>query len=195
MKIKLEDHPKLKMAHTLVTKYPDAIIAGGVARDILLGVEYNDIDIFIPSPLTYSASESLHGDIRAMAGCIVHKDTYTGQGVRYIVGDLDICILPRAKMTSIEGLVESFDMVMSQAWLAPIKDGFHVHCTDLFTEMQHRKVIGYYPDLVLDSSAHVVRIVERFGDDHLVIAFSNPNKGGANLFPFRMIEEKNSIPF
>jgi len=195
MKIKLEGHPKLKAAHKLVTKYPDAIIAGGVARDILLGVEYNDIDIFIPFPLTPSAIASLCDELLVMDGCAVHEDTYTGCGRRYIAGDLDICILPRAKMTSIEGLVEGFDMVMSQAWLEPTKDGFSVHCTDLFSEMQDRKVIGYYPDLVLEQSNHVVRIAERFGEDHLVVAFLNPNQEGADLLPLRLIEEKNSIPF
>jgi len=45
--IYLKDHPKLKVAHEFVTQYPDAIIAGDVARDIFLEREYNDIDIFV----------------------------------------------------------------------------------------------------------------------------------------------------
>ena len=48
--IELNDYPQLKLAHHFATKIPDAIIAGGVARDILMGEKISDktdIDIFI----------------------------------------------------------------------------------------------------------------------------------------------------
>lgn len=173
--IYLKGHPKLKVAHEFVTKYPDAIIAGGVARDILLGREYNDIDIFVPELLTASASENLHGDIRSMEDCIVHNDTYTGYGARYIVGDLDICILPREDMTSIKRLVEQFDMVPSQAWLEPTHDGFNVKATELFHQMNARKVLGYYPGLVKQPSDHLSRIMRTFSSDYLLVALTESN--------------------
>jgi len=48
--IKLKDYPELKLAHNFISKIPRSVIAGGVARDILLNgklSEESDIDIFI----------------------------------------------------------------------------------------------------------------------------------------------------
>lgn len=48
--IKLEDYPRLKLAYGFVSEIDRAVIAGGVARDILLNGKVSDgsdIDIFI----------------------------------------------------------------------------------------------------------------------------------------------------
>jgi len=174
--IYLKDHPKLVAAHEFVTSHPESIIAGGVARDVFLNREYKDVDIFMPEPLTRDASQSLHKLIRDMPSCEVHPCTYMEPGSRYIVGEIDICVLPRGRMLDLDSFLQSFDMVMSQAWLEPTADGFTVSVTKLFTEFNGRRLLGYYPSLANKSFEHVRRIQEKF-DNYLAVALAEPKDG------------------
>jgi hypothetical protein len=157
--LKLKDHPKLKEAHEFVTNFPDAIIAGGVARDILLDKEYDDIDIFVPDPLVTKAAYRLYG-----ATFNISKDKASA---------LDIKILPRSEMLSVEGLIEQFDLVMNQAWLEPCWGGFEVYSTDLFDSLYEAGLFGYYPNRVTLSSEHVKSVYNSFKDEYELLALVN----------------------
>ena len=185
--INLRDHPKLAEAHEFVKNRTDAVIAGGVARDILLGREYNDIDIFVADSLIRWGD--VDDEIRAMDHCVVHEDTYTNYGSRFIVGNLDISVLPRDKMAGIQCLMDQFDMVYSQAWLEPTADGFTAKSTELFDDMHERRIIGYYPTRIKGESDHVTRIVELLGNNSLlVMALAETNEVGISI-------EDSVLPF
>ena len=79
--------------------------------------------------------------------------------VRIGIANLDICIL-HENFTA-ESLVSTFDMVSSQAWLEPVKDGFEVKATDLFYQLNDKKVLGLYEN-VTGSAGHIERIKEKF---------------------------------
>jgi len=169
MKIKVKDHPRLAAAHTLVTNHPEMIIAGGVARDILLGVEYNDVDIFAVTDdnardiakqtlVIKQACDDLELDLT-----LVPTNSY--EGIRFNAGNLDICLPPPVGgVLTTEMLVGSFDMVMSQAWLEPTKYGFKVKATDLFHQLNNHKILGYYSDSIHMRSKHVLRIQDKYPD-------------------------------
>jgi len=57
MKITLKKHPELKPANELLKIFPKAIIAGGVARDLINGKEFKDVDIFIPAPTAFELAK------------------------------------------------------------------------------------------------------------------------------------------
>ncbi len=165
MKITLKKHPELKLANELLQVFPGAIIAGGVSRDLINGKEFKDVDIFVPSP---TAIELARISIRIGRFAVEHKkedlvldNTYymAGRPIRVKIENLDICIL-NEKFTA-ESLVSTFDMVSSQAWLEPVKDGFEVKATDLFYQLNDKKVLGFYEN-VTGSAGHIERIKEKY---------------------------------
>ena len=48
MSIYKDAHPALQLAHAFSSEFNNAIIAGGVARDLFNQRPFNDIDVFIP---------------------------------------------------------------------------------------------------------------------------------------------------
>jgi hypothetical protein len=168
--IKLKDHPKLKAAHEFVTNYPDAIIAGGVARDLLLDREYSDIDIFVPDPLEKTTAYKLYGAISRISEDQKRRANLSAIGE--VV--LDIKIMDRDQMISIEGLLEEFEIALNQAWLERTDDGFEVHSTPLFDSLAKHKIFGYYPDLVNQTSDHLQRIYDSFNSEYELLALAYP---------------------
>jgi len=63
-------------------------------------------------------------------------------------------------------------MVSSQAWLEPVKDGFEVKATDLFYELNGKKVLGLY-ESVTGSAGHIGRIKEKY-PDYLPLSLVQP---------------------
>jgi len=178
--IKLKDYPELNLAHNFVSKIHHAVIAGGVARDILLNSKLSDesdIDIFIgeskdsmPERLLdiFNVCNNLKIEPRIVESYSVLS------GVRIKAGDLDITLLEH--VYDVAGIVSMFDMVSSQAWLVPTNGGFEVCATDLFHELSQRKVLGYYPGLCKSPSNHISHIAEQF-PDHMLLALSDPSRG------------------
>ena len=178
MKITLKKHPELKLAHKLLQLFPDAIIAGGVARDLINGKSFKDVDFFIPAPSSFdlariSISIGRFADELKKEETLL-KDSYgiaTCGPVRISIENLDICIL-HENFTTAESLVSTFDMVSSQAWLEPVKDGFEAAATELFYELNKKKVLGLYED-VSGSAGHIERIKEKY-PDYLPLSLKQP---------------------
>jgi hypothetical protein len=178
--IDLKDHPELKIAHDFVSKIPRAVIAGGVARDILLNgalSDESDIDIFIGCPEDKISMATLLLEIFNFCNDLNIKprivDYYSELcGVRIKAGKLDISMVGHMP-NGIEDIISKFDMVSSQAWLVPIPDGFQVCCSDLFQQLHDRSVLGYYPELCMQPSKHVDHIAQRF-PGHILLALRVP---------------------
>ena len=175
MKITLKKHPELKLANELLKIFPEAIIAGGVARDLINGIEFKDVDIFIQSRTEFETAE-----IAIKIGAFATKskkdilavdDSYYMVGilVRVKIENLDICVinpvfnLDLDPVFNAEKLVHTFDMVSSQAWLEPVKDGFEVKATDLFYQLNEKKVLAYFQNGTL-GEMYIQRIKEKFPD-------------------------------
>jgi len=184
--IELKDYPELKIAHDFVNKVPNAVIAGGVARDILLNGQLSDdsdIDIFIGK--TNQCEPSLLLDVFNICTNLKKKprivESYSGSNeVRINADNLDIILLEYISDGATE-LVSRFDMVFSQAWLAPICGGFEVYATNLFHELNQRKILGYYPELCRSPSKHVSHIAERF-PNYMLLALSVPTRDCVDSF-------------
>jgi hypothetical protein len=176
MKITLNEYPELKAANELLKAIPSAVIAGGVARDLINGKEFEDVDIFIPALTEVELSE-----ISIEIGCFATElkekprmeDVYVMSKSIYRVrlSNLDICILYKS-VSSTESLISSFDMVSSQAWLEPIEDGFEVKATDLFYELNNKKVLGFYEEVAGDKR-HIERIKGKY-PDYLPLSLKQP---------------------
>ena len=167
MKITLKQHPELKLASKLLETIPRAIIAGGVARDLINGKEFKDVDVFIPAPSAVEVSK-ISIEIGSLAAELKETPIIDGNYhlakslVRIGLSNLDICIL-NGNFGEVANLVSSFDMVSSQAWLEPVKDGFEVKATELFYELNDKKVLGFYEE-VTGSGVHVERVKEKYPD-------------------------------
>ena len=164
MKIILKKHPELKLANELLKIFPGAIIAGGVARDLINGKEFKDVDIFIPAVAPVELTR-ISFDIGCFAAELKEKPTFdenyymANSWVRIGIANLDICILHED--FNAKSLVSTFDMVSSQAWLEPVKDGFEVKATDLFYALSKKKVLGFYENISRGSD-HIARIIEKY---------------------------------
>jgi len=144
------------------------IIAGGAARDLILSKPLNDIDIFlyIQSSPFYLADFVLVAQRICMGlGLDIKIEQHTyGTGVlRLKAGNLDICLVSRV-FTGGEDLVRRFDMVHSQAWLEWTPAGFAMFATELFQQLNERKILGFYPENAYQSSDHIERIAAQFPD-------------------------------
>lgn len=78
--MRISESPALTQACEFVKHFPNALVAGGVARDIILGQEFNDVDIFIRSRRDASEAAKLIIDIQrqcqAMRLDLKVQDTY-----------------------------------------------------------------------------------------------------------------------
>jgi len=187
--MKISESPALTQACEFVKHFPTALVAGGVARDIILGQEFNDVDIFIQGGRDASEAAKLILDIQRQCQTMslnlkVQETYYPRSEVRLTAGFLDICIITHQETTP--ELVETFDMVASQAWLGFKGDVVVVHSTKLFREFNEHKVLGYYPSQVKYPSDHVDRIFARY-PDYLKIALMQPSGNDTDF--------DNDLPF
>ena len=186
MKITLKEHPGLKLANKLLKKFPGAIIAGGVARDLINGKEFKHVDIFIPAS-TAAKLTKISFDLGCFATELNEEpsidDNYfmANSQVRFGIANLDICV-PNKHFDNAESLVSTFDMVSSQAWLEPTSDGFEVKATELFYELNKKKVLGFY-ECVAGSSDHIARVKEKY-PDYLPLSLAQPQVDFYEDLPF-----------
>jgi len=166
--MKISESPSLAQACEFLKNFPTALVAGGVARDIILGQDFNDVDIYMESGSCPSERAkqilNIQRECQALGLEIEVKDSYYPYSeVGLTAGFLDICIIHN-DTTVPEKLVETFDMVASQAWLEFKGDVAVAHSTKLFKEFNEHKVLGYYPSLVNPASNHTDRIFARYPD-------------------------------
>ena len=187
--MKISESPALIQACEFVKHFPTALVAGGVARDIILGQEFNDVDIFIQGGRDASENAKLILDIQRQCQAMsldlkVQDACYPRSEVRLTAGFLDICIITHRETTP--ELVETFDMVASQAWLEFKGEVAVTHSTKLFREFNEHKVLGYYPSQVKHPSDHVDRIFARY-PDYLRVALMQPSGNDTDF--------DNDLPF
>jgi len=166
--MKISESPALIQACEFVKHFPTALVAGGVARDIILGREFNDVDIFMESGSCPSERAKQILDIQHKCQALgleieVQDSYYPYSEVGLTAGFLDICIIHN-DTTVPEKLVETFDMVASQAWLEFKGYVAVAHSTKLFKEFNEHKVLGYYPSLAKHPFDHIDRISVRYPD-------------------------------
>ena len=165
MKITLKKHPELKLANELLKIFPKAIIAGGAARDLINGKGFKSVDIFIFARTDVELAKISF----EIANLVIDEKPSFDENyymanslIRIGIANLDIC-LHTVKFGNAEELVSTFDMVLSQAWLEPTKEGFEVKATDLFHHFNKKKILGFYEN-VSRGSDHISRIREKYPD-------------------------------
>jgi len=189
--MKISESPALIQACEFVKHFPTALVAGGVARDIILGQEFNDVDIFIRGGRDDSENAKLILDIQRQCQAMsldlkVQDACYPRSEVRLTAGFLDICIIRFRQGKTTPKLVETFDMVASQAWLEFKGDVAVAHSTKLFKEFNEHKILGYYPPQMGPSFDHVDRIFARY-PDYLKVALMQSSGNDTDF--------DNDIPF
>lgn len=190
---------KLHYAHRFIQKYQQVSdnlvsVAGGVARDLILEKEINDVDIFIPlytknPEVTAEAVMQLQSICRELRLTLELIDSceYDAVNLRFKAENLDICFIS-PEYRSVEEIIHDFDMVMSQAWLEWTSKGFEIHATQLFHQLKDKQVLGYYSENIQHcNSSHVERIGEKLGE-YMPLALEKPRKPSS---PF----ESDDIPF
>lgn len=165
----------LKLAHEFVSKVKHSVIAGGAARDMLTGRKFKDIDIFIPA----CGSSDLVGEVAIVVDfCHKHNLDFESIVGKYgsevsSMGDNKVLGVIKTKnidfifMTSYrstQDLIDGFDMVSSQAWLELDGDGFKPQATELFYQLDEKKILGIYPDKANDRYEHIKRICDKYSD-------------------------------
>jgi len=175
----------LYLTHLLSAVSPDAVLAGGAARDTLLGKPIKDYDIFIP----------IHrgGVQRVLAhiGCIVGRELsgelITPQGTEYKYGrpevlavlkiaNLDVVLYDELVGRSPDQIVRTFDCGLSQAWFDKVG---RVRTTDTFDYCRDTRR-NYFREL---NSQRVSRLARKFPEWEMVLfnsalhpAIADPSK-------------------
>lgn len=203
MFISLKDYPQFATAHQLVKEFDGAVIAGGAPRDLLTGKELGDIDIFIPTlstphlvemTLQAAAMATEHGLSIEVAG----YEAYGDEIIRLRLGEIiDLCFMAGGYAEADEiqtptDLFTKFDFVCCQAWLQCTDDGFVAHATELFHELNERKILGFYPHKGSLKSNHAIKVLAKY-DDYLLLELARtqePSRFGSNT-----IDTGSDIPF
>lgn len=152
--IYLSDYPELRKAHELAKHLPNALIAGGAPRDILLGRQFKDIDIFVPT-------ETSRNQIVVTASAIFKSSSpacFSGDSSDsggyddvFIVCNVEnVFVWPHPYIDDPQAFVRNNDIRIGEAWMIPTEDGFDVHSTDLSDECLKHGVFGH----VCESSNH-----------------------------------------
>lgn len=163
---------ELNIAHQLITMIEGGVIAGGLPRDLLNGTGSNDIDLFIPVDNSFD----LTGAVNAIARHCMNegiqlnhdrKHEYPGymgrlhiRGELVSEGGLDIIFID--DFGEPFNLASNFDNTLSQAWMLPNETGFDIYASELFQELNERKIIGIIHKYIDDDGAHVERVRARY---------------------------------
>jgi len=200
LKINLEKHPELKLAHGLVCNMDNYVIAGGAPRDLINNKPLSDVDVF--------AGVSCHGDLLERADYVTSyfrennvdykmHDGYWSDGdaneaieilARISGGNIDVCFIKTSgdsnstEEITVDGLFKQFDLVSSEAWLEKTDDGFNAHSTDLFKALNEKKVLGYYSG----NTYHLSKIKDKYSD-YLPLSL--------NKQPLTVSEDSRTVPF
>ena len=200
MLISIKDYPQFALAHQLLHEFDGAIIAGGLPRDMLTGKEYGDIDIFMPiQSKPYLVEFALKAAKFAHErNLTIEPKTYCFFGneivIRLRIGEnIDLCFIEGyptefkdAKQPP-RSLFDNFDFVCCQAWMERTEDGFIAHSTELFKNLNDRKILGFYPDRGYLNSNHAMKLLPKYAD-YLLLELARPRDtveiDSNNEFPF-----------
>jgi len=182
----LNDHNHaLYLTHLLSAISSEAVLAGGSARDTLLGKPIKDYDIFMP----------IHrGDLQrvfAQVGCIVGRELsghlITHHGTEYQYGrpevlavlkiaNLDVVLYDDRVGRTPDQIVRTFDCGLSQAWFDRVG---RVRTTDTFDYCRDTRR-NYFRGM---REERVRRLAHKFPEWEMVLfnpalhpAIANPNK-------------------
>jgi hypothetical protein len=199
MNILLKEYPALTTAHKLLKELDSSVIAGGLPRDLLTGKEYTDIDIFVP---VLSKPHLVELTIKATRFASEHNLTidvadYYAYGldvVRVRLGEnIDLCFMSgdtskRAEKEAPTNLFSHFDFVCCQAWMERTEDGFIAHATELFKNLNERKVLGFYPHKGELDSNHAIKVLAKYSD-YLLVELARPQQA------FKVSSNSEDLPF
>lgn len=132
-----------------------AIIAGGFCRDAILGGDWKDVDIYVPSKGFKKFDLPKHYDWYR-----IPKETYAGQLLKQV---LDICYLGAVNIQLIaydlpeknfgKNLVDQFNYGIDQAWT---EDGETIHRSDRFLEDEYSSTITLLKECSIDELPKVI---------------------------------------
>ena len=176
MIIKLKDYPQLKIAHKFVTelqKCTKTYIVDRAPRDILTGKEIKVVDIFIHYLFVKNLGAILIKIIRLCdqldLELEVNESVFNLDVVQLKAGNLNICI--KNGFDSPERIYENSGLVSSQAWMLPVKKGFTVHASNLFHQLDEKKILGWYPEILRNDTEYIDRVQEKY-PDHFPLALA-----------------------
>lgn len=146
---------------------PDAYIAGGCPRDIINDKPYKDIDIFIRTASIMDCIEKsfLIKDFCALHGLDLEVTGEYGGTRRNEIktvlkaGNMEFILTDWFNKP--EDLIKGFDSVLSEAWLEWAPDWFRVRCSELFFELNDRKINASYSK---HKTEHFKRIEQKYSD-------------------------------
>jgi len=175
----------LYLTHLLSAISPNTVLAGGAARDTILGKPIKDYDIFMPIH-----RENLQ-QVFAQVGCIVgrelsgHLITHHSAEYQYErpemlavlkIANLDVILYDDCAGRSPEQVVRTFDCGLSQAWF---DKGGRVRTTNTFDYCRDTRR-NYFREL---REERVKRLASKFPDWEMVLfnhalhpAIANPSK-------------------
>lgn len=132
-----------------------AIIAGGFCRDAILGGDWKDVDIYVPSKGFKKFDLPKHYDWYR-----IPKETYAGQLLKQV---LDIRYLGAVNIQLIsydlpekdfgKNLVDQFNYGIDQAWT---EDGETIHRSDRFLEDEYSSTITLLKECSIDELPKVI---------------------------------------
>lgn len=132
-----------------------AIIAGGFCRDAILGGDWKDVDIYVPSKGFKKFDLPKHYDWYRMP-----KETYAGQLLKQV---LDIRYLGAVNIQLIsydlpeknfgKNLVDQFNYGIDQTWT---EDGETIHRSDRFLEDEYNGTITLLKECSIDELPKVI---------------------------------------
>lgn len=173
----------------IVSLFPEGTVAGGYARDILLGTQDpKDIDLWIPTRgMQRQALQSLSSEILARVGQVLDTtalpdDNYgdsrlivfksTGPSVDTEAVDV---IFYESNAKSVDVIFDGFDFDICKAYLTSVHGGDAAGTPEFFrarTEMKER--FRYRPGVSLPKMLdHIMRIKRKYPDYKLLFDFQD----------------------
>lgn len=198
-------HENLARIHPFLLQNKSVVVAGGCARDIVLGDQpFKDIDVFVPCDdieelianvakvTLFCSNNSI--SMQQISGSYAEIGAECDLRVIGLIkaGGLDFVFMPKFRnpMT----LVDAFDTVVNQAWLQVTEKGFDVMTTKLFQELHNRKILGIFPAKTGDRTGHAERMLERF-PDFLPLELATPEPKNRNSKPRGSKAYEGEVPF
>jgi len=183
--------PRLPLVHALITDLRQAfghtpVLAGGAPRDLLIGSEVRDFDLFIPTggdaadlaTAVMFATRALNKFEKRtgfeLSLVVKTNEAYLRDDIRFVLGTThptsdapDEGDAPFVDLIFTSGwscspgeVIENFDTPLCEAWAIPTDDGFELHSSDPFDKCLERRVLPFWVDRV--RGQHTWRLREKF---------------------------------
>jgi hypothetical protein len=139
-------------------------LAGGCLRDLILGKEIKDYDIFLNFDLSHPATavqlnEEIFGKGKVLPPEATQNMRAEVKGlIKYHNAAVDIIVVD---CPNIRDLVKTFDASICQVWTEKVGDDIIVFCSENFLRYMRDKSWLWYT--IVPTSAHLDRLVDKFG--------------------------------